>query len=37
MDQEITRRSVRTQLIWWSAYILLVVALVVSTWALSVI
>jgi hypothetical protein len=37
MEQEITRRSARSHLIWWAAYVLLVVSLVASTWALSVI
>jgi hypothetical protein len=36
MEQEISRRSPRSHLIWWAAYILLVLSLVVSTWALSV-
>jgi hypothetical protein len=36
MDQDISRRSARTHLIWWGAYILLVLSLAVSTWALSV-
>jgi ABC-type multidrug transport system permease subunit len=37
MEQEITRRAARSHLIWWAAYVLLVVSLVASTWALSVI
>jgi len=36
MEQEISRRSTRNQLIWWAAYVLLIVSLVASTWALSV-
>jgi hypothetical protein len=36
MDQDIPRRSARTHLIWWAAYILLVLSLAASTWALSV-
>ena len=35
MDQDITRRSARSHLIWWAAYILLILSLVASTWALA--
>lgn len=36
MDQDIPRRSARSHLFWWAAYLLLVLSLIVSTWALSV-
>ncbi len=36
MEQEISRRSARNHLIWWAAYVLLILSLVASTWALSV-
>jgi predicted nucleic acid-binding Zn ribbon protein len=35
MHQPITRRAARSHLIWWAAYILLVLVMVVSTWALA--
>ena len=31
MEQDITRRSARSQLIWWAAYILLVLSMIAST------
>jgi hypothetical protein len=35
MAQDITRRSARNHLIWWAAYILLVLSMIASTWALA--
>ena len=35
MAQDITRRPARSHLIWWAAYILLVVSMIVSTWAVA--
>ena len=35
MAQDITRRPARSPLIWWAAYILLVVSMIVSTWAVA--
>jgi hypothetical protein len=34
MEQDIPRRSERNHLVWWAAYILLIVSLIASTWAL---
>lgn len=35
MEQDLTRRNGRSHLIWWAAYILLVLSMIASTWALA--
>lgn len=35
MEQDISPHSARNHLVWWTAYILLVVSLIASTWALA--
>jgi hypothetical protein len=35
MEQDITRRSARSHLIWWAAYVVLILTMIVSTWALA--
>ena len=35
MEQDIPRRPARTHLMWWAAYILLIVSLIASTWVLA--
>ena len=35
MEQDNTRRGARSQMIWWAAYILLVLSMIGSTWALA--
>jgi hypothetical protein len=36
MEQDITRRGARSHhLIWWAAYILLLLSMIASTWALA--
>jgi hypothetical protein len=36
MQPQLTRQSERSQRVWWAAYILLVISLVVSAWVLTV-
>jgi hypothetical protein len=36
MQHQLTRRSERSQRVWWAAYILLVIVLAASAWLLTV-
>jgi hypothetical protein len=35
MEQDTSRHSARSHLIWWAAYILLLASMIASTWALA--